>query len=81
MALQSLNLARRSRSHLSGVLFIISLGLDHQQFHQPRELGEEIASWKIHNGAYHTTFTNTAATPKVFYRACYDPAARTCPAP
>ena len=34
----------------------------------------QIASWKIHNGNYHGTFTNTAGNRGVYYRAFYDPA-------
>lgn len=37
----------------------------------------EIAGWKIHNGTYRGTFTNTAANQHVFYRAYYDPARQT----
>jgi len=33
-----------------------------------------VGSWKIHNGTYRGTFTNTAASPAVYYRAYYDPA-------
>jgi len=33
-----------------------------------------VGSWKIHNGTYRGTFTNTTASPAVYYRAYYDPA-------
>ncbi|HEV2692189.1 MAG TPA: cytochrome c peroxidase [Verrucomicrobiae bacterium] len=37
----------------------------------------EIGSWKVHNGTYHASFTNSAGTPNTFYRAFYDPTRQT----
>ena len=37
----------------------------------------EIGSWKVHNGSYRGTFTNTAVNPHIYYRAFYDPARQT----
>src|SRR5215212_3734999 len=37
----------------------------------------EVGAWKIHNGNYRLTFTNSPANPNLFYRAFYDAARQT----
>jgi len=32
----------------------------------------ELETWKIHNGSYHRSYTNTVPAPNQFYRAFYD---------